>query len=298
VPARHGSGTVAPTPQCMPTVQLAHAVSPPDGWYVPAAQSVHALRPAASANWPGAHGCVSIERGRQALPAGHCRHADCAASGWYSPARQPTQLPAPVDATLPASHATGAVAPAMHSEPSGHVWQMNSDVAFSAPLHEPAAHRTGALAPASGPQYVPAAQPMHTVAPSNGAWLPAGHGVHTPVSASAAKVPGAHGAMLSAPVTPSPFAKKPAGATSQSSTLLRGVDARVPVPAMNRPAGQSVGSFAPSSQYEPNGHVSHAVAFGAVMYLPLSHATHALSPPVAAREPGGHAIGSLERARQ
>jgi hypothetical protein len=60
----------------------------------------------------------------------------------------------------------------------------------------------------------------------------------------------------------------------------------------------AIGEVLPAVQYDPRPQASHAVVPGDGWYSPAAHATHALSPPAAAKEPGAHAIGLLDRARQ
>jgi hypothetical protein len=64
------------------------------------------------------------------------------------------------------------------------------------------------------------------------------------------------------------------------------------------PASHSVTALAPAPHQPPASHVSHAVALDDDWYSPAAHATHALMPLRSAKEPGAHAIGSDERARQ
>ena len=86
--------------------------------------------------------------------------------------------------------------------------------------------------------------------------------------------------------------KPPAGQVRQAAA-----DAPPAVP-RNEPASHSVTELAPAPHQPPASHASHAVALDDDWNVPASHSTHALRPLEPAKEPGAHAIGTLERARQ
>ena len=69
LPASHGSGTLAPSPQKWPCSHGGHAVAPSELTYVPSAQRSHAPCPALAVNVPGLHGAALLAPAGQKVPA-------------------------------------------------------------------------------------------------------------------------------------------------------------------------------------------------------------------------------------
>ena len=114
------------------------------------------------------------------------------------------------------------------------------------------------------------------------------HGAHVSLPLAAATLPAAHALGAVAPLAHD----EPAGHAAQSLC-----DAP-PVAPRNEPALHSVTELAPAPHQPPASHASHVVALDDDWNSPAPHSTHASRPIVLENEPGAHAIGSDERARQ
>ena len=64
------------------------------------------------------------------------------------------------------------------------------------------------------------------------------------------------------------------------------------------PASHSVTELTATPHQPPASHATHVVAPGDDWYSPATQSTHSLCRSLAAKEPGAHSIGSVERARQ
>ena len=146
VPASHGSGTLAPSPQKWPTRHAAHAVAPSASAYVPPLHLVHA--PAlATDHVPAEHASSSLAPVGQKEPAAHGTHAAAPAADEYDPAAQSVHMLLCAGAYSPAAHCSGAVAAVGHAEPAGQLLQPTCDVRSVASLQVPASHGSGTLVP-------------------------------------------------------------------------------------------------------------------------------------------------------
>ena len=137
-PSSHGSAALAPSGQKRPGSQATHACSPSPAWYLPATHLTHVAMLAFGATVPGLHLVCCV------LP-------------------------------------VGAKWPGMVSEHSLAL------VRFMASECEPASHGSGALAPAE--QYDPSSQAAHACSPSPAWYLPAVHSTQKAAPEAAATKP-------------------------------------------------------------------------------------------------------------
>ena len=157
-----------------------HADELVDGWYVPAAQSVHAPCPSSCAYVPVLHALGVVEPVRQNEPTGHCEHPasdDRPATPLYRPAGHSVTADAPSPQYPPAvPQFKQSIEP-----PLG--WYVPAAHLVHAPcptwsLNVPVLHAVCAVLPML--QYVPAAQlahPDNADSPTALLYVPAGHSV-------------------------------------------------------------------------------------------------------------------------
>jgi len=173
-----------------------------------------------------------------------------------------------------------------HAEPAGHTAQSACERALVVPLNEPASH--GVAAPTPSPHQLPASHASHAVAPSAAWYVPAPHAAQVALPLAAATLPAAHALGAVAPLAHA----EPAGHAEQSAC-----DAP-PVAPRYEPSVHSVTELAPAPHQPPASHASHPVASDDDWNSPAAQSAHALSPPLAANEPGGHCSGVALRSRQ
>ena len=105
LPASHGSGTLAPTPQKWPGSHSRHAVAPSELTYVPSAHRSHAPCPSAPLNVPALHSVALLAPAGQKVPAAQVEQ---------SPALvMPEEVP-----SVPAGQSCTTLAPSTQKAPS------------------------------------------------------------------------------------------------------------------------------------------------------------------------------------
>ena len=109
VPAAHAAGicTTLPVGQLKPAAQSMHAVAPAASWYVPSPHAVQSWLLALAANVPALHSVAEVAPAKQKLPAGQAWH-----SCW-----PPSPLALP---KLPAAHGRSTPLPSSQWEPAAH----------------------------------------------------------------------------------------------------------------------------------------------------------------------------------
>ena len=102
--------------------------------------------------------------------------------------------------------------------------------------------------------------------------------VHAPMLAFGATVPGLHGICCVLPVG----AKWPASVGVHWLALARLVAAEY------EPSAHGSAALAPSGQYKPGSHATHACSPSSGWYLPATHLLHVAMPAFGATVPGLH----------
>ena len=184
-------------------------------------------------------------------------------------------------ATLPATHGAGCVLPVVHACPAqhgSHSLALRTSVRL---VHRPDGH--GSAAADAFAQNEPASHGTHTVAPAAGCTVPASQASHVPWAPFGCTVPGAHGVGVAAPVEHD----EPAGQAMQSAAdVMKGL-----VWFWYRPLGHGSAALAPSSQYAPTSHATHAVRPASFWYVPASHFSHVPFPVSLCTVPALHGSG-------